>query len=272
MGSQALTQSPLVRTLYTPFQKVLHYVRRRAHPDVPLDHAVMNGQYGDRRFAIEVRRWSFPDHEVVKQCFVERQYDMPQKAHGAYLDGLFRQIVEAGRKPLIVDCGANIGASVLWFSARYPGSHIVAVEPAADNFSLLQKNTRGLDVDLRQAGIGRESGEAWLSNPGDTWAYRTNDQREGAAVQIISLESILQSKPPEVYVPFLLKIDIEGAEKELFRGQDEVLDRFPLIVMEPHDWMLPGERSSLEFFRFHARTEREFAMRGENIASISYPG
>ncbi len=250
---------------------VLHGSRKLAHPNLPLDRDVLKVRYRDRGFAIEVRRWG-PDREVVEQCFLEQQYDFPRGAQGAYLEKVYRQIVDDGKKPLIVDCGANIGASVLWFQARYPEAHIVAIEPAPDNFALLKKNTAGLEVDLRQAAVGPSAGEAWLSGQtGEGWAYRTNDRNEGTSVAVISLEQVLESKPPSVYVPFLLKVDIEGAEKALFEGDAAVFKGFPLIVMEPHDWLLPGEETSHSFFRFHAEAGREFAMKDENVASIAYP-
>jgi FkbM family methyltransferase len=268
---QAIVDSPAGRIVYKPFQKMLHYSRRLAHPDLPLDRAVLKVRCRGKKFALEVRRWG-PDAIVVKQCFAGKQYDLPHCAHGAYLEEVYRQIVEGGKKPLIVDCGANIGASVLWFHARYPEAHIVAIEPALDNFALLEKNVRGLEMDLRQAAVGPECGEAWLSGQtGDTWGYRTNDRNEGVPVQVISLDRVLESKPPSLYVPFLLKVDIEGAEKSLFARNTQALHAFPLIVLEPHDWLLPGERTSQSFFRFHAEAGREFAMKDENVASIAYP-
>ena len=85
---------------------------------------------------------------------------------------------------------------------------------------------------------------------------------------MLSLETVLASKPASGYSPFLLKVDIEGAEKSLFTGPASALDQFPLILMEPHDWMFPGQRTSVEFFRFHAHAGRGFAMNNENLASI----
>jgi FkbM family methyltransferase len=38
-----------------------------------------------------------------------------------------------GQTPLILDLGANIGASAVWFAVRYPAAHIVAFEPHPDN-------------------------------------------------------------------------------------------------------------------------------------------
>jgi FkbM family methyltransferase len=263
------TNSPIGRVVYRPFQALLHLRRRLKHPDLPLDHMVTQVAYRERRFAIVHRRWSTSDEQAVAQCFGEEQYDLPSGAHGALIERVYRDIVASGRKPLIVDCGANIGTSVLWFTARYPGAHIVAVEPSPDNFAFLRKNCAGLDVDLRQAGIGPFDGTAWMSNPDDGMGCRTNESRDGIAIDIVSLETLLLSKPDSKYTPFLLKVDIEGAEKALFAGPFSFLNQFPLIVFEPHDWMFPGAGTSVEFFRFHAEAGREFAMNHENIASIA---
>ena len=193
---------------------------------------------------------------------------MPSGAHGALIERIYREIVASGKKPLIVDCGANIGASVLWFTARYPEAHIVAFEPSPVNFALLRNNCSGYDIDLRQAGIGPVDSNAWMSDPDGGMGCRTNDSHDGIGIEIISLETLLSTKPASGYSPFLLKVDIEGAEKSLFTGPASVLDKFPLIIMEPHDWLFPGQQTSVEFFRFHAQAGREFTMHNENIASI----
>jgi FkbM family methyltransferase len=265
-----LTATPFVRTVYRPFQRVLHRVRQLLNPDVPLDHQVLRVSFGDRQIGVEVRRWNNGDRLAADQCFRQAQYDMPKGSHGALAARVYREIVASGKKPLIVDCGANIGASVLWFHARYPEAHIVAVEPAPDNFALLERNCRGLSADLRQAAIGAADGDAWLSDPdGGAMGYRTNQRRHGIEIEMLSLETLLASKPAAEYTPYLLKVDIEGAEKSLFTLPTPVLDQFPIIILEPHDWMFPGQQTSLEFFRFHAQAGREFCMNHENVASIA---
>jgi FkbM family methyltransferase len=268
----AFIQTPFGRIAYWPLQRLVHLVRRRAHPDVPLDHAIIDVSYRGRSFSIEVHRWSQSDHMAVAQCFTEAQYDVPPGPHASYLEGVYREIVASGRKPLIVDCGANIGASVLWFSARYPEAHIVGVEPAPANFALLRKNCCGVNVDLIQAGIGPVDGSAWLSGQ-EGMGCRTTERHEGVRIEIVSLETLMASKPASKYGLFLLKVDIEGAEKSLFTLPVALLDQFPVIIMEPHDWMLPGQQTSVEFFRFHAQAGREFAMMHENVVSIAlHPG
>jgi FkbM family methyltransferase len=263
-----VTSTPAGRLAFKAVRPILHLVRRMTHPGVAADLMVSKVAYRDRQFSLLHRRWSDNDVLAIKQCFEQLQYDMPVGAHGVLIERIYREILEAGQKPLIIDCGANIGASVTWFASRYPEAHIVAIEPAPNNFALLSRNCAGLDVDLRLAGIAAQDGHAYLQNTGGEMGYRTNTDHIGIEIEVISLETLLASKPPSQYTPFLLKIDIEGGEKTLFRGNTSTFNQFPLIIFEPHDWMLPGQLSSQEFFRFHAAAGREFCMNHENIASI----
>jgi FkbM family methyltransferase len=263
-----LMASPLGRAAYRPVQALLHLSRRARHPDIPVDHAVTRVSYGQRQFSIEYRRWS--DQVIVDECFGELQYDLPTDTLGHFVDLLYREIVDSGKTPLVVDCGANIGASVLWLTARYPEAHIVAIEPAPDNFTLLQRNCLGLDVDLRNAGIGASDGSAYLSVEDlPACGYQTNLSGVGIPIEILSMETILASKPAPTYTPFLLKVDIEGAEKSLFSSGHHLLNQFPVILMEPHDRFFPGEGTSLEFFRFHSDNRREFDMNRTTVASVA---
>jgi len=266
------TQSTFGRIIYRPFQIVLHLTRRLAHPGLPVDHKITRVSYGKRKFNIKHRRWS--DECIIDECFRDLQYDLPPGAQGRLADQLYRKIVDSGKIPLIIDCGSNIGASVLWFTARYPEAHIVAIEPAPDNFALLRHNCIGLDVDLRNVGIGAINGKAHLSmEDRKGWGYETNFVGDGLSIEILSLKTILASKPASSYSPFLLKVDIEGAEKFLFSSDHNLLNQFPVILMEPHDSTFPGQGTSLEFFRFHAETRREFSMNSRTIASVAlHPG
>ncbi|HZY62908.1 MAG TPA: FkbM family methyltransferase [Edaphobacter sp.] len=264
-----VTSNPAGRAAFKAVQPVIHLMRRMAHPNLPNELTASSVSYGERQFSIVHRRWSETDQLAIDQCFKQRQYDMPVGAHGILINNLYQEILAAGRKPLIVDCGANIGTSVLWFSGRYPKAHIVAIEPAPDNFNLLMINSAGLDIDCRHAGISGTDGRAYIECEGSPMGYRTNYDAHGMEIEMVSLPTILASKPDSQYTPFLLKIDIEGAERDLFHNDAAAFNRFPLIIFEPHDWLLPGQLSSREFFRFHADAGREFCMNHENVASIA---
>lgn len=273
---QRLNSTPLGRIVYRTARGTLHLGRKIMHPGLPSNRGIARVSYRGKRFEI-LHRHNYSDLEAIRQCFSEEQYNMPERDHGVLVERIYQQIVAAGKKPLIIDCGANIGASVLWFSARYPEAHIIAVEPAPDNFTMLQTNCAGVDADLKNAGIGPVQGNAHLTDAGwGTMAYRTSYESvappdpslDASSIAMVTIASLLQSKPDSKYIPFLLKIDIEGGEGSLFSGDCSAMKRFPLIIMEPHDWMYPGEGSSLSFFRFHAAAGREFCMKYENIASI----
>ena len=265
-----VTSTSVGRAMFKTLNPLVRLARSVSNPEIPNNRMFTKVTYRGRQFKLLLRRWSESDALAVKQCFTQEQYDMPSGAHGILIGNIYREIVASGRKPLIIDCGANIGASVTWLSARYPEAHIIAIEPSQENFELLRHNCAGLDVDLRNAGISSVDGIAYLHNPsGENMDFRTTSEQKGIPIEMISVGSLLASKSPEAYAPFLLKIDIEGAEKTLFEGDTTPINQFPLIILEPHDWMLPGQLTSQEFFRFHAAAGREFCMKHENIASIT---
>ena len=120
-----------------------------------------------------------------------------------------------------------------------------------------------------EAAIGREDGSSFLDgSTASPLAHRVIADGVGAAVRVVSLQSILDVAPGAE--PFILKVDIEGGEKGLFQGDPELLGRFPLIMLEPHDFCLPGQDVSAPFLRFHANAGRDFLFANENIFSIDY--
>jgi hypothetical protein len=139
-----MTSSFLGRLTHKAFRPLIHLARQVSHPGIPTDHNQTAANYRGHRFVFEHRRWSQSDALAIQQCFTEAQYDLPSGTHGVLIDKTYDDIIASGRQPLILDCGANIGASVAWFSVRYPKAHIVAVEPAPENFALLSRNAATL--------------------------------------------------------------------------------------------------------------------------------
>jgi len=65
--------------------------------------------------------------------------------------------------------------------------------------------------------------------------------------------------------PFIFKIDIEGGESELFKERTTWMQRFPLIIIELHDWLFPGTSNSRNFLREVSNMNVDFVFRGENV-------
>ena len=67
------------------------------------------------------------------------------------------------------------------------------------------------------------------------------------------------------YEPLICKIDIEGGESDLFRANDAWIDQFPLIIIELHDWLLPGTSNSKNFLSAISKRNFDIVYRGENM-------
>ena len=208
------------------------------------------------------------DIGVLDQIFKNKDYSIERLRRGADLSEKFSSIIQAGKTPLIIDAGANIGASAFWFSATFPSAHTVCFEPDSSNFKLLESNTVGFNVELHEAAIGAVEGAVDLVDPGEgAWGYQTRHNPNGV-IKMLSLDRIVTSKKMLGYEPFIVKIDIEGGEDELFSSHTDWVNEFPLLIIELHDWLLPGKATSANFLKAIGGLDRDFVHIGENIFSI----
>jgi FkbM family methyltransferase len=142
------------------------------------------------------------------------------------------------------------------------------------DFELLRRNVAGqANIQPVQAAVGGEDGPVRIMNKdAQEWARRTERVSGDApdAITGLSIQSLIAiAPPPRVYQPFLIKIDIEGAEKELFSRNLEWISKFPVLIIELHDWMLPAQGTSRAFLAAIAPLDRDFVFFGENIFSIA---
>ena len=159
---------------------------------------------------------------------------------------------------VILDIGANIGLATLWFKQRYPSARIIAVEPDAENFSLLQLNTKGLvGVELVRAAIAPADGRIGFQREGlNPSAYHIRSLETGEeGVPAISMTTLLERF--DLQKVDVLKLDIEGAEKELFEAADlSWMDRVHTFAVELHDRIRPG--CGHAFFSATSRAKRNY--------------
>lgn len=153
--------------------------------------------------------------------------------------GVIRQVPQAR---YIVDLGANIGLASRLFAAAYPSCSILAVEPDPDNVGLLRRNLHELMTvgrcQIEQAAVWDRTALVGLECPDGNGAY--NAYRVGSAgpsgpaqlVQGFTMGDLLRRCAfPQID---LLKIDVEGAEVEVFRGDLRWLDSVLNIAIEFH--------------------------------------
>jgi FkbM family methyltransferase len=211
------------------------------------------------------------DTRVIKQIFGDKLYDISQLRR---FDEIIRFAVRAGasgKRPLIVDAGANIGASALYFSTRFPNARTIAIEPELGNYQLLVENTKGLDVRASRRALAAVNGRLRVVDVGEGfWGFQTRsaDEGETGSVRTMTMNEIYAANAAECF-PFIAKIDIEGGEKDVFSANIEWVKQTPLIMVELHDWLLPQDGTSLPFLQCIAGLDRDFVTIGEDVYSIA---
>lgn len=210
----------------------------------------------------------------VIQVFIAEFYDLKQL--GSRYDDInqkYKDILQSGKRPLIIDCGANIGLTSLYFAMMFPSAKIIAIEPDKTNCDFTKNNTVGHDVEVLEAAVGGEPGKCNIINTAvNSNSFRVEKSEVGnsnsSCIDIVTIPEILGKFGEEEYVPFIIKIDIEGFEKELFEKDASWIDCFQLLIIEFHDWMLPKEANSRNFLKAISIRDRDFMFFNENVFSV----
>lgn len=131
-------------------------------------------------------------------------------------------------KPIIIDCGSNIGLSLLNFKRQYPGSEIHAFEADTRICKILEENisNNGLkDIHLHNNAVWIKDEELTFASEGADGGQISESNEAGMKVNGIDLERFLQKFD---HIDFL-KMDVEGAEKDILphvKNQLHKVDRF----------------------------------------------
>jgi FkbM family methyltransferase len=162
------------------------------------------------------------DRRVIKEIFGDSEY---RPIHG----WTYRSVL---------DCGANGGAFAAY--AQSQGSGIlqayIGVEPDPESFEALSEmvRVRGMESisSLYQVAVAASDGTASFDVSGDSWLRRLAD---GGAVQVktLTVNSILDLAG--ITEVDLLKLDIEGGEKQVLETWPTWRDRVRCVVVELHD-------------------------------------
>jgi len=238
---------------------------RSLYPPVLRRAAVLNRD--GRRRTVHLRPGT-SDMACFTQIFHAEHYRIPAPGQDKCARAEFAAILARGAKPLIIDCGANIGLSAVYLADAWPGAKVVAIEPEPANLAMLRSNTADLDVDVVAAAVSDTPGRFALADPAaESWAHQTRATDDGD-IEGVTIGGILERYPVGDFAPFLVKIDIEGGEADLFRSNLEWVDEFCVMVVELHDWMKPSEANSANFLRAVAGRDRDFIYANENVFSL----
>lgn len=168
------------------------------------------------------------DNAVFFQVFVTDEYK-----------NVINLIADTIKTPqLIIDCGANIGLTALKLAKAFPYSKVLSIEPDINNFNQLVKNTALLpNIKPMHNAVWSNFCQIQMDSSfrdGQDWSKHTSESDIGE-INAITIVSIIENEQVE-FIDFL-KIDIEGAEKEIFKDLETAsfLSKTKILALEIHD-------------------------------------
>ncbi len=165
--------------------------------------------------------------DMVEEIFVQQTYDVPLP-----------------RRPRILDCGSNIGISVLFFKHRHPGAQIIAFEPHPAKADVLRRNVEanaltGVDV-VAKAVTGVEGTVELQIDPQDPGSLVSGTRRRQGTTVTVEATTLTPylNEPAD-----LIKLDIEGEELAVLGelAASGALARAAQLVVEVHHHLDPAE-------------------------------
>lgn len=191
---------------------------------------------------------------------------------------VFQQIFESGdydfnltRIPnVIVDAGANIGLASIYLANKFPYSKIIAIEPEENNYEILKQNVEQyaniipvraalwhIDTILNVVDIGRGEWSYMTQTRGEINKDCSDFLHETRAITVNTLMNQHAIDHIDIF-----KIDIEGAEREVFSDTSSWIEKVDILIVELHERMKPGCNRS--FYNGTNGFDNEWS-RGENV-------
>ncbi len=169
-----------------------------------------------------------PFHFHDARCF----YD----SHEEILKSRIYEFQTNNLQPYIIDCGANMGVSILFFAKHYPNATIIGFEPEEEIYNVLRQNIES--YQLKNVTIEKKA----------VWDSVTNlnfftDKGMGGSVE----NSFNKQEPKKVDTVRLkdylnkqvdfLKLDIEGAEYTVLKDCYDELQNVQNLFVEYHSFV-----------------------------------
>jgi FkbM family methyltransferase len=150
----------------------------------------------------------------------------------------------------ILDVGTNIGIAAVWLKALIPEAELACIEPDPRNLPLARLNLaeNGISAKIFECAIAPYTGRSRLGIEDFYGKSSLENARLYAHSEFVEVQT---RRIPEIlddlgwYHVDLLKMDIEGMERDILADGGDWLNRVGLIVLEVHPNTSPEELSNL---------------------------
>ncbi len=166
----------------------------------------------------------------------------------------------------IIDGGGNIGLTACFFASKYPNATVISIEPDLENYKILKNNINGYkNITGIQRGIWKSNTYIKIidSEVGcNAFTVTESDHEDATAIKAVGIFNLMaEFNFPKIDI---LKLDIEGSEKEVFEENFETwLPKTKILIIELHDALKPG--CSRSVFNAIGKYDFSFSIKGENI-------
>ena len=191
-------------------------------------------KYKDFGITIKLRKRPSSDLNVFTQIYQYQEYEP--------LVATYRKHFPNDKKLNIIDAGSNIGLTSVYLSKHFPNSNFITIEPDTSNFETIDYNLNINGI----VNVVKIKGGLWSKNTNlkivndfrdkKDWSIRVEKTSEEGDLKAFSINYLISQNKFETIN--ILKIDIEGSEKEVFTGFDtdvSFLTKTKCIAIEIHD-------------------------------------
>lgn len=208
---------------------------------------------------------------TIYEIFSEESYNLTKYECWEEVYKNYLKIIDNKKKPLLIDCGSNIGSSTEYFNRIFKNIFSIMIEPNPESAIFSVENIYNKDHIILNKAISSKKKTVMIDDTSKDNRASKISNLFGKEIDTITVTDLLSKY--QNTTPFIIKIDIEGYEKDLFESNVEWIKDFQIIVIEIHDWMIPFESISRNFFKaiyekILIDDMRDFIISGENLIII----
>jgi len=175
----------------------------------------------------KIRSYKYRGHKI----YYNNPPEFLKTLQEIFINEIYKMDIPVGS--IIIDCGANIGLSTIYFKQICPTAEIIAFEPDKTNYELFVKNIDSFKLEK----VTAKKEAVWIQNTELTFSQDGNmgskidlekSNSKITMVKAVRLSDLLDKKI------FFLKMDIEGAEYAVLKDISTKLNNVQTLFVEYH--------------------------------------